>query len=51
MRISGQKDRNNLQALFSNDVTQIVLYFIEGTAIRGRSEADKVGKLNEWDID
>jgi hypothetical protein len=48
--ISTGRDENDLQTLFSDDAVQMVLRFIEGTAVGRKSEADEVGTLDEWDI-
>jgi ribonuclease HI len=51
IRISARKDGNDLQTLFGDDAVQMVLRFVEGTAVGRKSEADDVGRLDEWDID
>jgi hypothetical protein len=51
IKISARRDGNDLQTLFGTDAIQIVLRFIEGTAVGRTCEADNVGRLDEWDID
>jgi hypothetical protein len=51
IKISARRDGNDLQTLFGDDAVQMVLRFVDDTAVGRRSEADEVGKLDEWDID
>lgn len=51
IEISARRNDHDLDILFGEAAVEIVLQFIERTAVGKKREADDAERMNEWDID